>query len=40
MTVKEMFTKYCKTNEDGEYICRGHCVTLDPATEEELEGFR
>ena len=40
MTVREMFTKYCKTNEDGEFICRGHCVTLDPATEEELEGFR
>ena len=37
MTVKELFDKYCKI-EDGEYIVHGQCVTLEPATEEELAG--
>ena len=40
MTVKELFEKYCGKTEDNEYICRGHCVTLDPATYAELSGFR
>lgn len=40
MTVKELFEKYCGKTEDNEYICRGHCVTLDPATDAELSGFR
>ena len=39
MTVKELFDKYCKI-EDGEYIVHGQCVTLEPATEEELESFK
>ena len=39
MTVKELFEKYCGKWGD-EYICNGHCVTLDPASEEELEAFR
>lgn len=39
MTVKELFDKYC-TLEDGEYIVHGHCVTLEPATKEELESFK
>ncbi len=37
MKVKELFDKYCKIDNDGEYIVHGHCVTLEPATEEELE---
>jgi hypothetical protein len=40
MKVKELFEKYCKKTEAEEYICRGHYVTLDPASEEELEQFR
>lgn len=40
MTVKELFEKYRGKTEDNEYICRGHCVTLDPATYDELSGFR
>lgn len=40
MTVKELFVKYCKAENSDEFICRGHSVTLNPATEEELEGFR
>lgn len=40
MKVKELFEKYCTKTEAEEYICRGHYVTLDPASEEELEQFR
>lgn len=39
MTVKELFEKYC-AKEGNEYICHGHCITLEPASEEELESFR
>lgn len=41
MTVKALFDKYCKI-EDGEYIyiVHGHRVTLEPATEEDLESFK
>lgn len=39
MTVKELFEKNCRKEENG-YICHGHCISLKPATEEELEGFR
>ena len=40
MTVKELFEKYCKKTEDNEYIVRGSCIKLCPATSDELEGFR
>ena len=39
MTVKELFDKYCK-KEGDEYICRGHYVSLDPASEEEIDAFK
>ena len=37
MTVRELFEKYCKKTDDGEYIVRGYCFTLNPAMEDELE---
>jgi hypothetical protein len=40
MTVKELFEKYCAKTEDGEYVCRCHCIKLKPASEEELAAFR
>ena len=40
MTVRELFEKYCKKTEEGEYVVHGSCITLNPATEEELESFR
>ena len=39
MTVEELFEKYCKRNNEGEYIVHGSCITLCPATKEELETF-
>ncbi len=28
-----------KKTDDGEYIVRGHCFTLNPATEDELSNY-
>ena len=38
MFVKELYAKYCKKYDDR-YICRGHLVSLVPATEEQLKSF-
>ena len=40
MTVRELFEKYCKKTDDGEYIVRGHCFALNPASKDELECFK
>ena len=40
MTVKELFDKYCKVENDGEYIVHGATFTLKPATDEELDRFK
>ena len=40
MLVKELFEKYCKKYDEGQYICRGRIVKLVPATEEKLDSFK
>ena len=40
MTVKELFEKYCSKTKEGEYVCNGHCVVLEPTTEEQLATFK
>ena len=32
MTVRELFEKYCKKSDGGEYIVRGHYFTINPAS--------